>query len=35
MTVSAVLSLLNLASVGVFGIVLSVAFCDLEWTRQR
>lgn len=35
MTVSAVLSLLNLASVGVFGIVLSAAFCDLEWTRQR
>lgn len=30
MTVSAVLSLLNLASVGVFGIVLSAAFCDLE-----
>lgn len=30
-----VLSLLNLASVGIFGIVLSAAFCDLEWTRQR
>ena len=29
------LSLCNLASVGIFGIVLSAAFCELEWTRQR
>ncbi len=29
------LSLINLASVGIFGIVLSAAFCDLEWTRHR
>lgn len=29
------LSLCNLASVGIFGIVLSAAFCDLEWTRRR
>ena len=27
--------LLNAASVGIFGIVLSAAFCDMEWTRQR
>ena len=26
------LSLCNLASVGIFGIVLSAAFCELEWT---
>ena len=29
------LSLCSLASVGIFGIVLSAAFCELEWTRQR
>ena len=29
------LSLCNLTSVGIFGIVLSAAFCELEWTRQR
>ena len=29
------LSLVNLASVGIFGIVLSAAFCDLEWTQHR
>lgn len=29
------LSLCNLASVGIFGIVLSAAFCELEWIRQR
>lgn len=29
------LSLCNLASVGIFGIVLSAAFCDLEWTHRR
>ena len=29
------LSLLNLASVGIFGIVLSAAFCDIRWTRRR
>lgn len=27
------LSLCNLAAVGIFGIVLSAAFCDIEWTR--
>lgn len=27
--------LLNLASVGVFGMVLSAAFCDILWTRRK
>ena len=27
------LSLCNLAAVGIFGIVLSAAFCEIEWTR--
>ena len=29
------LSLCNLAAVGIFGIVLSAAFCEIEWTRCR
>ena len=29
------LSLCNLAAVGIFGIVLSAAFCEIEWTRRR
>lgn len=27
--------LINLASVGVFGMVLSAAFCDIAWTRKK
>lgn len=27
--------LVNLASVGVFGIILSAAFCDIYWTRKK
>ena len=29
------LSLYNLAAVGIFGIVLSAAFCEIEWTRRH
>lgn len=29
------LSLCNLAAVGIFGIVLSAAFCEIEWTRRH
>lgn len=28
------LSVINLASVGVFGLILSAGFCDIPWTRQ-
>lgn len=28
-------SMLNLASVGIFGMVLSAAFCDILWTRKK
>ena len=28
-------SLLNDAAVGIFGMILSAAFCDLDWTRKR
>ena len=27
--------LLNDAVVGIFGMILSAAFCDLDWTRKR
>lgn len=27
--------LINLASVGIFGIILSIEFCNIYWTRQR
>lgn len=27
--------LVNLASVGVFGMILSAAFCDIRWTRRK
>lgn len=27
--------LINLFSVGLFGMVLSTAFCDIRWTRQK
>lgn len=27
--------LINLTSVGIFGIILSAAFCDIQWTRQK
>lgn len=30
-----ILSILNLASVGVFGLVLSAMFCDIRWTWQK
>lgn len=30
-----ILSILNLASVGVFGLVLSARFCDIRWTWQK
>lgn len=30
-----ILSLTNLTSVGIFGMVLSAAFCDILWTRQK
>lgn len=30
-----VIRLLNLISVGVFGMVLSAAFCDIRWTRKK
>lgn len=29
------LHLINLTSVGVFGMILSAAFCDIHWTRKR
>ena len=29
------ISLLNDAAVGIFGMILSAAFCDLDWTRKR
>ena len=29
------ISLLNNAVVGIFGMILSAAFCDLDWTRKR
>lgn len=29
------LFLINLASVGIFGMILSAAFCDILWTRQK
>lgn len=29
------IQLINLASVGVFGMVLSAAFCDIVWTRKK
>ena len=29
------LSLCNLAAVGIFGIVLSAAFCEIAWTRRH
>lgn len=32
---STVLYLLNAASVGLFGVILSASFCDIEWTRHR
>lgn len=30
-----VLSIINLASVGIFGMILSARFCDIHWTRPR
>ena len=30
-----VLVLLNDVAVGIFGMVLSAAFCDMVWTKQR
>lgn len=27
--------LINLASVGIFGIILSASFCDIRWTRKK
>lgn len=29
------ISIINLTSVGVFGMVLSAGFCDIRWTRQK
>lgn len=30
-----ILHLINLISVGIFGMVLSAAFCDIRWTKKR
>lgn len=29
------ISIINLTSVGIFGLVLSAGFCDIRWTRQK
>ena len=30
-----IISMLNGGSVGIFGMILSAAFCDVLWTRQK
>lgn len=35
MTVDTVLYLCNTAAVGLFGIVLSAAFCNIRWDRRN
>ena len=30
-----ILHLINLTSVGIFGMILSAAFCDIHWTKKK